>query len=90
MVAAIAASLICPEGLSCPWVFVAPLALLLGVGGGSLLPVIVAWLLFVALTAWSLWAKKRVAFSVRYGILCALLLLNVVGCYQLSRFRGPM
>lgn len=43
----------------------------------------IGWLFYAALTSVALLTRKRVAYFVVYGILCVLLLLNVVGCHML-------
>jgi peptidoglycan/LPS O-acetylase OafA/YrhL len=42
---------------------------------------IMTWTLYVALTVVGLLQKRRVCYFIAFGILCMLLVLNVVGCH---------
>ena len=48
--------------------------------------VIFGWLLYLALTIAGLLTGKRLTYFVIYGILCVLLILNVIGCHMM--FHG--
>ena len=45
-------------------------------------PVVIGWMLYAVLTALALFQNRRSRFWILYGILCALLALNVAGCYH--------
>ncbi|HTR42829.1 MAG TPA: hypothetical protein VMH87_14545 [Pseudomonadales bacterium] len=51
---------------------------------------LMAWALYVALTIIGLLQKRRVPYFIAFGILCALLALNVAGCHAMfNRPIGP-
>ncbi len=51
--------------------------------------VAVGWCVYALLTVVGLLQHRRIRFFVVYGILCALLILNAVGC-NVNMFKGHM
>jgi hypothetical protein len=58
----------------------------LGIRSQNAPHVIFGWLLYLALTIAGLLTGKRITYFVIYGILCVLLILNVIGCHMM--FHG--
>src|SRR5690349_954428 len=90
-VAVLAAAAAFPH-LSRKYIFLFPYGLFtavisaFGAKANSAPHVAVGWLTYVVLTLTSLCSAKRMLYFALYGILCVLLLLNVIGCHMM--FHG--
>jgi hypothetical protein len=90
--ALIAAAAALPRGSRPGYVLLFPFGLItcvisaLGIKSQNAPHVIFGWLLYLALTIAGLLTRRRLAYFVIYGILCVLLLLNVIGCHMM--FHG--
>ena len=71
--------------LGCPWLFAYGLLFIFVPRDphrdGHYVGLVLGWLLYLGLTIFALAQRRRVRFIVAYGILCALLAFNVVGCH---------